>query len=196
MKPQILEAEIVRMRPLESDDIPHILKLASAAEIAENTFVPHPYPPEAAAEFVSKTRERWHYDEGFTFAIIDTSSDAFVGAMGIHPKGEHHAAEVGYWIGKPFWGRGLATAALRRIIQFGFEQLGLNRIQAGHFRHNMASGRVMQKANMRYEGVQRQGMYHREQYKDVVYYAILREDYETRDRYQNTNKTTEKTAKD
>lgn len=182
MKPQILEAEIVRMRPLEGDDIPHILKLASAAEIAENTFVPHPYPPEAAAEFVSKTRESWHYDEGFTFAIIDKSSDAFVGAMGIHPKEKHHAAEVGYWIGKPFWGRGLATAALRRIIQFGFEQLGLNRIQAGHFRHNLASGRVMQKTNMRYEGVQRQGMHHREQYKDVVYYAILRADYETQDR--------------
>ena len=178
MEARILEAETIRMRPLERGDAPHILALASAAEIAENTFVPHPYPPEAALEFIDKTRERWRYDEGFTFAIIDKSADEFVGAMGIHPEEKHRAAEVGYWIGKPFWGRGLATAALRLIIQFGFEQLGLNRIQAGHFRQNTASGRVMQKANMRYEGLQRQGMYHRETYKDVVYYAILRQDYE------------------
>ena len=181
MEARILEAETIRMRPLERSDASHILALASAAEIAENTFVPHPYPPEAAMEFVNKTRERWRYDEGFTFAIIDKGANEFVGAMGIHPK-QHHTAEVGYWIGKPFWGRGLATAALRLIIQFGFEQLELNRIQAGHFRQNTASGRVMQKANMRYEGVQRQGMRHHEEYKDVVYYAILREDYEAQNR--------------
>ncbi len=188
MEPRVLEAETIRMRPLESGDIPHILELASAAEIAENTFVPHPYPPEAAAEFVHKARERWRYDEGFTFAIIDKDANQFVGAMGIHPKGKHHTAEVGYWIGRPFWGRGLATAALRLIIQFGFEQLGLNRIQAGHFRHNAASGRVMQKANMRYEGLQRQGMYHRDQYKDIVCYAILREDYAPLTTTQNQQK--------
>ena len=182
MEARILEAETIRMRPLERRDAPPILALASAAEIAENTFVPHPYPPEAALEFIDKTRERWRYDEGFTFAIIDKSADKFVGAMGIHPEEKHHTAEVGYWIGKPFWGRGLATAALRLIIQFGFEQLELNRIQAGHFRQNTASGRVMQKANMRREGMQRQGMYHRETYKDVVYYAILRQDYEAQNR--------------
>ena len=178
MEHQILEAEIVRMRPLESGDVAHLLELASAAEIAETTSVPHPYSLEDATEFVSKARKRWDSDEGFTFAIIDKSTDKFVGVMGIHPRKKHDVAEVGYWIGLPFWGRGLATAALRRLIQFGFEQLGLNRIQAGYFRQNTASGRVMQKANMRYEGVQRQVMYHREQYKDLIYYVILRQDYE------------------
>ena len=98
--------------------------------------------------------------------------------MGIHPAPEHDRAEVGYWIGKPFWGRGLATAALRLLLQFGFETLQLNRIEAGHFDYNPASGRVMEKAGMRFEGVRRQYVWHRDRYKDVRWYAILREDYD------------------
>ena len=84
---------------------------------------------------------------------------------------------VGYWIGLPYWGRGLATAALRLIIEFGFETLQLNRIAAGHFPQNPASGRVMQKANMRYEGTLRGALLHRDTYKDELRYAILREEF-------------------
>ncbi len=175
-----LQGETLFMRPLEPQDSADILELAVAPEIAANTFVPQPYPPAAAQEFVRQGRERWQYEEAYVFAIIDKSSDRFAGCMGIHPVGEHCRAEVGYWIGKPFWGRGLATSALRLLIRFGFEQLKLNRIEAGHFDYNPASGRVMQKANMRFESVRRHYVLHRDQYKDVVWYAILREDYDAR----------------
>ena len=151
--------------------------MCARPEIPKNTFVPHPYPPEAAQEFVQKAQEKWQADEDFTFAIIDKATGKFAGCMGIHPIAAHHRAEVGYWIGKAFWNRGLATAALRLLIQFGFEQLQLNRIEAGHFVHNAASGRVMQKANMRYEGLRRGYLLHREQYKDAHWYAILRGEY-------------------
>lgn len=177
MDAKILESAQVCMRPLDEGDIAPILELASAPEIAANTFVPHPYPPEAAVEFVQKCRENWRYDEDFVFAIIDKSGGQFAGAMGVHPKEKHNLAEVGYWLGTGFWGRGLATAALRLVVQFGFEQLGLNRIEARHFVGNPASGRVMQKAGMRREGRHRQAVRHRDQYKDVISYAILREDY-------------------
>ena len=166
------------MRPLEAGDAGAILELAAAPEIAANTFVPHPYPPEAAGEFIQMGRERWRADEAYVFAIIEKSSGRFAGCMGIHPVSEHNRAEVGYWIGKPFWGRGLATAALRLIIQFGFETLKLNRIEAGHFAGNTASGRVMQKANMRFEGVRRQAFWHRDSFKDAHWHAILCADYE------------------
>ena len=152
MEKKVLEADLVRMRPIETVDIPHIQRLAAAEEIAKNTYVPHPYPPDGSKEFVQKVREQWRYEEAFVFAIIERATERFVGCMGIHPMPAHNRAEVGYWIGVPYWGRGLATAALRLIIQFGFEELKLNRIAAGHFPHNPASGRVMQKVNMRYEG--------------------------------------------
>ena len=179
MKEVILQGEVLLMRPLETRDVADILALATAKEIADNTFVPAPYPPEAAQEFVRTRRELWHKDEAYVFGIIEKRSDCFAGCMGLHPIPDHFRAEVGYWIGKPFWGRGLATTALRLLIQFGFETLGLNRIEAGHFEHNTASGRVMQKANMRFEGVRRQAFWHRDHFKDAHWYAILREEYET-----------------
>lgn len=172
-----MESDLCQMRPLDSRDIEPIRQLAGAAEIAANTFVPHPYPPDAASEFVKLCQERWKHDEAYVFAIIQKPDMDFAGTIGIHLDHAHNCADVGYWIGKPFWGRGLATAGLRLIIQFGFGRLQLNRIEAGHFPDNLASGRVMQKANMRFEGVRRQSILHRERYKDVVYYAILRDDH-------------------
>ena len=135
-------------------------------------------PPEAAGEFIQLGRERWRAGEAYVFAIIEKSSRRFAGCMGLHPVPDHCRAEVGYWIGLPFWGRGLATGALRLLLQFGFETLALNRIEAGHFSYNPASGRVMEKAGMRLEGRRRQYVRHHEQYKDVLWRAILREDYD------------------
>lgn len=179
MKKPVLQSDLVRMRAIEISDIMAIQRLAAAKEIANNTYVPHPYPPGAAEEFVAKVREQWRGEEAFVFAIIEKASDQFAGCMGIHPVSAHNRAEVGYWIGLPYWGRGLATSALRLIIQFGFEKLKLNRIAAGHFPHNPASGRVMQKANMRYEGRLRGALYHHDEYRDEIRYAILREDYDS-----------------
>ena len=179
MKRTVLESNLVRMRPFETADISHVQRLAADQEISQNTYVPHPYPPGAGEEFVQKAREEWRKDEAFVFAIIEKASNQFTGCMGIHPQPAHKRAEIGYWIGLPFWGRGLATAALKLIIRFGFEELRLNRIAAGHFPHNPASGRVMQKANMRYEGVLRGALLHHDEFKDEVRYAVLRRDYES-----------------
>lgn len=172
-----LEDETLIMRPLESRDAGPIGVLAAAPEIAANTFVPHPYPPEAADEFIRTAQDKWRKDEAFVFGIIEKRSGNFAGCMGIHPLPEHNRAEVGYWLGTPFWGRGLATAALRLLLQFGFNTLELNRVEAGHFDYNPASGRVMEKAGMRLEGRRRHYVLHREQYKDILWYAILRQDY-------------------
>jgi len=182
MEAPILESDIIKMRRLEHTDFANIIHYASAIEIANNTFVPHPYPPEAAIEFIAVTRDAWDNNSGFVFALIEKANDNFVGVMGLDPEPKHHFAEIGYWIGKPFWGKGYATSALRLIIQFGFEILEINRLQARHFTHNPASGRVMQKAGMIYEGTSRQAFYHREVYKDSVLYAMLKEDYDA----QNT----------
>lgn len=178
MKDLVLQGKALTMRPLEAGDVPDIHVLVQSKEIADNTFVPMPYPPEAALEFVKSRRELWRTDEAYVFGIIEKLSDRFAGCMGLHPVPDHFRAEVGYWIGKPYWGRGLATEALRLLIQFGFERIKLNRIEAGHFAGNTASGRVMQKANMRFEAVRRQALWHRDRFRDAHWYAILREEYE------------------
>ena len=177
MEKRVLQSEQVRLRPLEDRDIAAVGELARDKRIADNTFVPHPYSLEDAEDFVKKAQEKWREGEACVFAVTDPESDDLRGVMGLHPEPQHKSANVGYWIGAPYWGRGLATAALRLLIRFGFEVLELNRIEAGHFDHNPASGRVMRKAGMQFEGTRRGAVLHRDSYKDVLWHAILREDY-------------------
>jgi len=83
--------------------------------------------------------------------------------------------EVGYCIGQPWWGKGIMTEALQRVIQFGFEEVGFNRIQAIHNIKNPASGRVMQKAGMQFEGIMKSYMLDNDgEVADHALYGIVR----------------------
>ena len=89
-------------------------------------------------------------------------------------------AELGYWIGKPYWGQGYCTEAARATLDFGFEQLGLNRIFAHHFARNPASGRVMQKIGMTREGRLRQHVKKWDAFEDLELYGILKDHWAAR----------------
>lgn len=86
----------------------------------------------------------------------------------------HHRAELGYWIGKPYWGQGYMTEAARAVIEFGFQQLSLNRIVAYAMTKNPASSRVMEKNGMTYEGTFPQHVRKWDDYEDLVAYGIVR----------------------
>ncbi|HYC60995.1 MAG TPA: GNAT family protein [Thermoanaerobaculia bacterium] len=84
--------------------------------------------------------------------------------------------EIGYWIGVPYWGRGYASDAARTIVRYGFEQCGLDRVFACHFTRNAASGRVLQKARMQYEGTLRRHLVKWDERIDLAFYGSLREE--------------------
>ena len=92
---------------------------------------------------------------------------------------QNNSAELGYWIGKPYWNSGYATEASRAVLKYGFEVLGLNRIHASHFRRNPASGRIMEKIGMKYEGCLRQHFKKWGKFEDLETYGILRSEYAT-----------------
>ena len=102
-----------------------------------------------------------------------------VGTIGfIWIEREHGCAEIGYSIGRPYWNRGLMTEALHAMLDFGFEKLYLNRIEAQFDVRDPASGRVMQKNGLQREGLMRQRMYNKGEYIDVEMWAILASDYQ------------------
>jgi [ribosomal protein S5]-alanine N-acetyltransferase len=125
-------------------------------------------------------REALAAGEGYVLAITLKPDDDLIGIIGLHPHKEpqHRKAELGYWLGIPYWNGGYITEAARCMLELGFRSLGLNRIYASHFIDNPASGRVMQKLGMTYEGTLRQHWYRGDHYRDTAYYGILREDYE------------------
>jgi RimJ/RimL family protein N-acetyltransferase len=174
-----LATERLLLRPFQESDIPAIVRLLSDPAIAATTLnIPYPYDEENARQWLAHQERERQAGASYTFAIVRKEDDHLVGAIDIHPKARHQKAEIGYWIGKPYWGKGYATEAARAIIRFGFEDLGLNRIYALHFTGNPASGRVMQKAGMQFEGVLRDDVKKGDTFRDHAVYAILRREWE------------------
>ena len=162
-----METARLTLRPLTLDDAPAVQTLAGAYEVALNTLlVPHPYPDGAAEEWISQNHPH-------IFAIDDGQ---LVGTIGLMMKGDE-LAELGYWIGVPFWNRGYASEAASEMLRYGFEECGLHRIFAAHFARNPSSGRVLQKIGMRFEGTLRQHVKKWGEHLDVHHYGILREDW-------------------
>lgn len=170
------------LRPFTLTDAPAVQRLAGDAAVAEMTLnIPHPYPDGAAESWIASHPVAWAEGTTATFAIV-TATDGVCGAVGLHITRAHDRGELGYWIGRPFWGQGLATDAVRAVLTFAFDTLGLHRVQASHLPRNPASGRVMQKVGMQREGLHR-GRYRKgDVFEDVIEYAILRTDWAARDR--------------
>lgn len=173
----VLQGERVSLRPFARDDAPRVRELAGAAEVAEMTLtVPHPYGEGVAEAWIASHEEAWRGREGVPLAVVDPV-EGLVGAVGLELALDHGRAELGYWVGVPFWGRGYATDAARCLVAFGFETLRLHRVVAHHFVRNPASGRVLTKAGMRREGLLRQHIRKGDRFEDVEIYGVLREEF-------------------
>lgn len=176
-----LSTERLILRPFTLADAPDVLRLAGDRDIASTTLnIPHPYEPGMAETWIATHSEAFDRGETVTFALVRRVDHTFIGAMGLRLEPEHHRAELGYWIGKPYWNQGLASEAARAVVRYGFEALGVNRIYASHLTRNPASGRVMQKVGMAYEGRLRQHILKWGVFEDLELYAILRNDKDNR----------------
>lgn len=110
-----------------------------------------------------------------TFAIVTGDGGRMVGTIGLVWRDtQNSSAEVGFSLARDCWGKGLMTEALTAFLRYVFEELPVNRIEAQHDTRNPASGRVMQKAGMRSEGLLRSRLYYKGEYADVAMYAALR----------------------
>ena len=151
-----LSTERLRLRPFVAADAPDVARYLSDPAVARNTLsIPHPYPDGAADEYIARQARDCAAGKRAVWAISQREDGALVGAVGLHFALAHQKAEVGYWIGAPAWGKGAATEAVRRVLAFGFDELGLYRLEAYHYVENTGSGRVMRKAGMRQEGLLR-----------------------------------------
>jgi RimJ/RimL family protein N-acetyltransferase len=176
-----LETERLILRRIELSDAPLVYEYMKDREIAFNTkLIPYPYTDGAAEEWINRTHEAGEQGDDFSFAVTRKTDSLFMGACGIHRIPEHQRAEIGYWLGKPHRGQGYMSEATRQVIQFGFEELSLNRIYAGYFTRNPASRRVMEKAGMTYEGTYRQNVLKWGEFVDVGMCSILRAEFDAR----------------
>lgn len=175
-----LETERLSLRAPQLADAEVIQRMVSQYEIARYTLnIPHPYPENGVTEWLERIEERMASGEKFyNFMMILKTNAALIGSITINLEERHNRSEIGYWLDLPYWNQGYVTEASQRIIQFGFADLGLQRICASYFTQNAASRRVMEKAGMQFEGVLRQHIQRDGIFYDLGYCGIVRSDWE------------------
>ena len=179
-RPTLQTARLI-LRPFELTDAPEVKKLAGAKEIASTTgVVPHPYKDGMAEEWISTHQQRFEQGKLVNFAIVVKEITQLCGAIELTIDNENSNAELGYWIGVPYWGQGYCTEAALVVVAYGFKNLNLHRIYASHLTRNPASGRVIQKLGMTYEGCLRQHEQKWGKFEDVAIYGILATEWHER----------------
>lgn len=136
-------------------DKPAYLEYLREREISEQTLaIPYPYTEADADDWIRRVAaETTARGRSMNWAIRrdDGRLIGGIGFLGVE-VGRSHRGEVGYWLAKPYWGKGIMTEAVRRVSMYAFEEFGLVRIQAHVFHFNAASARVLEKAGYSLEG--------------------------------------------
>lgn len=163
------------VRSFVLDDAPAIARHANNRNVWVNLrdLFPFPYTTAHAHAWI---REVALDRPEVSFAIA--SAEEAIGGIGLHRQGDfmRRSAELGYWLGEEYWGRGIATDAVRAVTAWGFAQLDIDRIFAQVFGWNPASGRVLEKAGFTFEGRLRGAVYKDGRTTDLLSYGILRTD--------------------
>jgi RimJ/RimL family protein N-acetyltransferase len=132
----------VRIAPIAPRHADAVQALASAPEVLATTNLPAPYPDDGALRWIEAVQPRREAGEAFPFAVV--AGDTVVGVSGLVDVTDD-TAELGFWIGTPYWGNGYATAGTRQVLTFAFDDLGLETVFARPLRRNDASRRVLEK---------------------------------------------------
>lgn len=140
----------LRLRAPKPSDAPRLTELARDWDIVRMTSrMPHPYQRSDAEAYIAQVMGQT--DPKARTLMIEHGQDGLTGAIGLFPS-QTGQPEIGYWIAKPFWGRGLATEALSALQTWASQGLGLRYLTAGHFADNGASGQVLIKTGFLYTG--------------------------------------------
>jgi len=179
-QPSLSTARLL-LKPLGFDDAAKVQEYAGSAEVAATTSsIPHPYPDGAALAWIQTHPILFETGAGAVFGIFQ-EGQGLIGCIGLGVDRESRNAELGYWIGQPFWSRGYATEAAHIVVAFGFAYFALHKIHAKCMASNLRSVRVLEKIGMRREGL-RTEHFHKEStgFHDVAEYGILIRDWNAR----------------
>lgn len=159
-----------KLRPWEISDLHNLVRYANNANIAKfmtNQF-PHPYTLEKGSMFIENARAA----NPANILCIEVNGEA-AGGIGLHPQNDIliRNAELGYWLGEPFHGKGIVTAAVKQMVEYGFKNFDIDRIFARPFGTNKASQKVLEKAGFVLEARLEKTFFKNGEYIDELIYA-------------------------
>ena len=174
----VLETERLRLRKLTMRDAEDIYSYGRDPLVAKHVLWEAYRSVGEARAYLRYMLRKYRMNEPASWGIELKSSGKIIGTIGyMWIQTDNAVAEVGYSLARAQWGQGIMTEALSAVIEYAFDSLHLNRVEAIHEPANPASGAVMRKCGMQYEGRLRQKLCNKGRYVDVDLYAILKSEY-------------------
>ncbi len=153
----VLTTNRLILRSFTLEDASDVQRLAGERDVAATTCaIPHPYKDGMAEKWIGSHSKGLKNGSGIVYAITlkdthESDGPILIGAIDIRIDQAKKLGELGYWVGKPYWGCGYCTEAAKVILSYGFDVLKLRSIHAFYFKQNRASGRVLEKIGMQFE---------------------------------------------
>ena len=176
-----ISTERLVLRRIKGDDVEDMYEYSSDARVTEYlTWSPHP-DKTYTLEYISYLQSRYRTGDFYDWAVVLKDSGKMIGTCGFTRFDyANNSAEIGYVLNTEYHGQGIATEAVKKVLEFGFEKLCLNRIEGKYMVENAASRRVMEKCSMTFEGVRREGMLIKGRYRNVGVCSILKKEFEVK----------------
>lgn len=176
--PQLSTPRLI-LRALEMDQAEVLFTLANGPKIADNTAnIPSPYTLETAQDFIAGSVEKYCAGELLSLGMHVRETGELIGMVSLRLNARHHAGHLGGWVAAHSRNQGYAAEAASALMDFGFTELGLQRVGSQCFGRNKESARVMEKIGLRYEGCMRQAFLKNGVYEDLLGFATVREHWE------------------
>jgi [ribosomal protein S5]-alanine N-acetyltransferase len=185
----ILKSKRLILRPPKLSDASILEKYINDRLVSRYlTNVPFPYPKGGMRKWIKQALKELKIKKSIHFIIIFNNEP--VGSIGFNKIDfKHKKAGVGYWLAMKYWGQGVMSEAFKLILNFGFNQLKLNRIWSAHFKENNRSKMVQEKGGLKLEGIFRQDIFKDKKYHDIVRRAILVSEYKKLKKKWNIKKS-------
>lgn len=163
----------ISLRPWNLSDLENLVAFANNPNIARNLTdqFPSPYTKENGLKFIEFASS----GNPLRIFAIDMEGRA-IGGIGLHPQSdiERKNAELGYWLGEPFWGKGIISQIIPKMVDYGFLNLDIHRIFARPFGRNIASQKVLEKSGFTLEARLKDAFYKNEIFEDALIYSRLK----------------------
>lgn len=174
----VLETERLILRKVTQEDLEDIFSYGSIEEVTKYvTWNTHRTLADSQV-FIDFALNQYEQKKIAPWGIEYKETSKMIGSIDFVSWQQHHKiAEIGYVLSPNYWGKGIITEAAKKIIQYGFEEMDLVRIQARCFVQNIGSARVMEKAGMSLEGIMKKALFIKENHWDLKMYAILKEEF-------------------
>ncbi len=173
-----IDGKRIYLRSLEEADADDITRNVNDPEVVKWTLlIPYPYPDDGAIQFIRMAEKSMLERSSYIFGIILRKSDRLIGVISLDKvEWTHRVSKIGYWLGQDHWGLGYMAEATALIVRFGFEQLGLFRIEAVILEDNVRSAKVLTKCRFKKEGTERSRYYKDGRRLNGTLYSLLPSD--------------------